>query len=171
MTSTATISIHALREEGDLQVIRLLRCHVQFLSTPSVRRATRADTGRSRIDVISIHALREEGDHIVFAFILSCLDISIHALREEGDLHQWRQCTGSCRFLSTPSVRRATTADLAVILHTGISIHALREEGDTRQSIIFCGSLTFLSTPSVRRATCIYLPAHPPHRYFYPRPP
>ena len=34
------------------------------------------------------------------------------------------------RFLSTPSVRRATAEVLAVVQRTGISIHALREEGD-----------------------------------------
>ena len=33
-----------------------------FLSTPSARRATRADEGRLVDREISIHALREEGD-------------------------------------------------------------------------------------------------------------
>ena len=55
------ISIHALREEGDL---------LPMFDNIS--------------DDISIHALREEGDHV-----LVCIDheliISIHALREEGD--------------------------------------------------------------------------------------
>ena len=44
-----TISIHALREEGDLPVGALSRAHSQFLSTPSARRATR------------LHSLRAEG--------------------------------------------------------------------------------------------------------------
>ena len=83
-TKTA-ISIHALREEGDLQPVLRPGC----------------------IRIISIHALREEGD----AFAVACsiapvnfnprpprggrlysteavkllLKISIHALREEGD--------------------------------------------------------------------------------------
>ena len=35
------ISIHALREEGDLVNIGLRLCEGQFLSTPSARRATR----------------------------------------------------------------------------------------------------------------------------------
>ena len=57
------ISIHALREEGDL-----------------------ANIGEQAIlNKISIHALREEGDDkAVFVFLLAL--ISIHALREEGDL-------------------------------------------------------------------------------------
>ena len=58
----AEISIHALREEGDLGVV-----HV------------RAQIG------ISIHALREEGD-CPLSHCLACARISIHALREEGDV-------------------------------------------------------------------------------------
>ena len=34
------ISIHALREEGDLQMMSGLLSNLAFLSTPSVRRAT-----------------------------------------------------------------------------------------------------------------------------------
>ena len=37
------ISIHALREEGDLVVLLHLKCLSQFLSTPSARRATFAN--------------------------------------------------------------------------------------------------------------------------------
>ena len=58
------ISIHALREEGDL----LMR-----ITLPSSFR-------------ISIHALREEGD-LVNNCSLVGHKISIHALREEGDEH------------------------------------------------------------------------------------
>ena len=78
------ISIHALREEGDdlLQVGDVLI--LEFLSTPSARRATFAFFGIVHQALISIHALREEGD------CDRCLEaadawISIHALREEGD--------------------------------------------------------------------------------------
>ena len=57
-----TISIHALREEGD----------------PN-------DACAGFPDIISIHALREEGDfsHLLRRAVLDL--ISIHALREEGD--------------------------------------------------------------------------------------
>jgi len=56
------ISIHALREEGDLE----------------------ARDDEYRTTHISIHALREEGDHYrPPAHQTAC--ISIHALREEGD--------------------------------------------------------------------------------------
>ena len=59
-----SISIHALREEGDK--LRLV-VHGQsslFLSTPSARRATPLIRFYVPHDRISIHALREEGDTI-----------------------------------------------------------------------------------------------------------
>ena len=64
------VSIHALREEGDLNSRKFVFHGFNvFLSTPSARRATpgsllRADAGR-----VSIHALREEGDYNAFCFI------------------------------------------------------------------------------------------------------
>ena len=61
-TKTA-ISIHALREEGDLQPVLRPGC----------------------IRIISIHALREEGDLGVGSAGVGLGAISIHALREEGD--------------------------------------------------------------------------------------
>ena len=56
------ISIHALREEGDLgaTIDRLHRAI--FLSTPSARRATCMGQRVFLLSPISIHALREEGD-------------------------------------------------------------------------------------------------------------
>ena len=51
MVSMAAISIHALREEGDLAGLCLKIVHSIFLSTPSARRATDCPAdgcGRSR---------------------------------------------------------------------------------------------------------------------------
>ena len=59
--SAENISIHALREEGDI---------IEFVIRSSEK--------------ISIHALREEGDLLLLADF-AALEISIHALREEGD--------------------------------------------------------------------------------------
>ena len=57
------ISIHALREEGDLAATNICEEAFRFLSTPSARRATGIKTTGSKKDIlISIHALREEGD-------------------------------------------------------------------------------------------------------------
>ena len=102
------ISIHALREEGDIMLVICEQRAVKFLSTPSARRATSPSmTARSvgryfyprpprggrrsssasipRPTMISIHALREEGD-LDTKIEQVCRDIiSIHALREEGD--------------------------------------------------------------------------------------
>ena len=60
------ISIHALREEGDLFLLPFFA-----ISSP-----------------ISIHALREEGDDKLSVEELF-IQISIHALREEGDAVMW----------------------------------------------------------------------------------
>ena len=100
------ISIHALREEGDLPFSRQLPQHTNFyprpprggrphqsfpqrntesfLSTPSARRATLGGLATLGGSDISIHALREEGDADVLQQ-LGIHPISIHALREEGD--------------------------------------------------------------------------------------
>ena len=56
--------------------------------------------------------------------------ISIHALREEGDVNGCLPRQKRCKFLSTPSARRATSTLAQVMATQGISIHALREEGD-----------------------------------------
>ena len=170
-----SISIHALREEGDLAFTLDSLDFLRFLSTPSARRATRQGNRRGYD-----------------------LGISIHALREEGDRFRPRSLSQRGLFLSTPSARRATFDEYerlinklhfyprpprggrreCIIPGTGaanISIHALREEGDdwtrrtalpsthfyprpprggrpTRQGL-FASTMQFLSTPSARRAT------------------
>ena len=80
------ISIHALREEGDLSRMAANLQQIAFLSTPSARRATASLPSGCSGSGISIHALREEGD----------LRIGMRKLRMQR------------RFLSTPSARRAT---------------------------------------------------------------
>ena len=85
-TRQAGISIHALREEGDIPVFSKQIQEIQFLSTPSARRAThsffyqypgfhdfypRPPRGGRRFQLLAVPGLG---------------DISIHALREEGDL-------------------------------------------------------------------------------------
>ena len=57
------ISIHALREEGDLLSMGIVPGMCLFLSTPSARRATDLPAHLKGHGVISIHALREEGDY------------------------------------------------------------------------------------------------------------
>ena len=164
------ISIHALREEGDDEREQMQTMMIEFLSTPSARRATGPCNPRAVLRPISIHALREEGDPVLHSKRPVRGYISIHALREEGDLqHQHRLPTpcyfyprpprggrhnapcsvvGVRVFLSTPSARRATRTRSRKFSGRCISIHALREEGDFFRRL--------------RR---------PPNRNFYPRPP
>ena len=80
-----SISIHALREEGDRVLPNLLSVFFIFLSTPSARRATIGVCNR-----------------------IIALVISIHALREEGDPGTMPHRPAGRKFLSTPSARRAT---------------------------------------------------------------
>ncbi len=129
----ARISIHALREEGDICLDSFLNSAKLFLSTPSARRATFWHLLENRRRVISIHALREEGDVFGCPKKDPASKISIHALREEGDRIPCRSPCKPARFLSTPSARRATN---------GRGVCAVTESG-------------FLSTPSARRATSI----------------
>ena len=82
----SSISIHALREEGDRYGSSFKPAFVRFLSTPSARRATTE---------VGVHALAK--------------GISIHALREEGDTPDAAFRSPVPVFLSTPSARRATS--------------------------------------------------------------
>ena len=79
------ISIHALREEGDILPVKVPPLLGIFLSTPSARRATKdMIAGRMRKPFLSPPSARRatrrlrQGDHSQM--------ISIPALREEGDV-------------------------------------------------------------------------------------
>ena len=126
------ISIHALREEGDVPSSETTSVEGNFYPRPPRGGRPRSDAGCAALHGISIHALREEGD----IHNMRCIGgnqnfyprpprggrpatypgatdpklISIHALREEGDR------------LYLPGLSR----------HCKISIHALREEGDSK---------------------------------------
>ena len=192
------ISIHALREEGDLRRHRLpqtaanhfyprpprggrrsapsgRRSNSAFLSTPSARRATRTFQEVEQPESISIHALREEGDPPVRR-CRSSRCRHFYPRPPRGGRRSSSKGNGkACKFLSTPSARRATVRQSRLSGSHQISIHALREEGDTstrsmttstsyfyprpprggrlhfqRQGVF---SVEFLSTPSARRAT------------------
>ena len=59
-----SISIHALRVEGDRLDVALRETQLLFLSTPSGWRATNCEMAARTAIEISIHALRVEGDPI-----------------------------------------------------------------------------------------------------------
>ena len=128
-----SISIHALREEGDAAL------------APPVRAA-----------VISIHALREEGD-LTRRKRFGQLDDFYPRPPRGGRPPSPIKKSSAIAFLSTPSARRATLTQYYEKSPSDISIHALREEGDAVKTHQGAGRRTFLSTPSARRAT------HPLH--------
>ena len=79
------ISIHALREEGDLAAFNAGALHFNFYPRPPRGGRLQQEDGQTAEIIISIHALREEGD----------LQTEVDKLTAE-------------LFLSTPSARRAT---------------------------------------------------------------
>ena len=169
----------------------------QFLSTLSLRRATRRGGDLCYLDnIISIHALLAESDQGQQGFVERCA-ISIHALLAESDSSNFlpplgppyfyprspcgeRRCEPwpphrTTQFLSTLSLRRATSAQAAFPPGECISIHALLAESDAAMAAMAftaayfyprspCGErlcpddkqadfCQFLSTLSLRRAT------------------
>ena len=168
------ISIHALREEGDLD-----------------------DAKMRLLAEISIHALREEGDYAkilaksivspdfnprpprggrllsivltIFICIFQSTPSARRATRIRNKITNTKkfQSTPSARratdrlagrsserlFQSTPSARRATRQNCYDSKKDYISIHALREEGDNTAILFHAGDRVFQSTPSARRAT------------------
>ena len=146
------ISIHALREEGDMYSARAPRTSRHFYPRPprGGRHPGRVSTGGQpnfyprpprggrpaialwchKAGKISIHALREEGDAGAKPQ-RSVNYISIHALREEGDTPQARLSWRSCSYFYPRPPR-----------------------GGRRSSgLETSGARKFLSTPSARRAT------------------
>ena len=148
------ISIHALLAESDNNVKVRMICAGIFLSTLSLRRATRDTMDSSLESIISIHALLAESDGLSMLYDTTALV-----------------------FLSTLSLRRATVTVLGIQHRVGISIHALLAESDNINSSVNTADLIsihallaesdisvfwmapnrllFLSTLSLRRATCM----------------
>ena len=124
------ISIHALREEGDMAALPSDLRAVIFLSTPSARRATSLRYART-VRRSDFYPRPPRGGRPGFVDLSGYVEkISIHALREEGDFWSSASVCGASVFLSTPSARRATVAEIDKVGILLISIHALREEGD-----------------------------------------
>ena len=112
-----SISIHALREEGDLRMPYFF------------------EDGK-----ISIHALREEGDGLLLVGGDRVFSISIHALREEGDVGLPESSQRTIIFLSTPSARRATAKTETKSLFSYKLYNILHE---FRRALIYNGSKNY----------------------------
>ena len=119
-----SISIHALREEGDPTRPRSGSQAGHFYPRPPRGgRPAGGDDGEP-YTTISIHALREEGDDALQS-LLVCARL----------------------FLSTPSARRATVLPDGSYGLYPISIHALREEGDRLRWTVCLWSGDFYPRP------------------------
>ena len=82
--SAHKISIHALREEGDLPRMGRMGRRDRFLSTPSARRATQGLDLTVKINLFLSTPSARRATSKCCSIWLKYL-ISIHALREEGD--------------------------------------------------------------------------------------
>ena len=125
----ATISIHALRGEGDgsANITESPKSHFN----PRPPWGGRPDARIAKIMNLYFNPRPPWGGrHCLSPLCLPAFEISIHALRGEGDVQ-----TGSIACLGC------------------ISIHALRGEGDTTNPGGIGHGWVFQSTPSVGRAT------------------
>ena len=144
------ISIHALLAESDAAANQYTDTQLTFLSTLSLRRATKAgQCGQVGVIEISIHALLAESDRLAVGAQQGFFVISIHALLAESDGRV---------YVSRPP-------------GTAISIHALLAESDWTLDDNSEYFYIFLSTLSLRRATPSGRKTTQPTRHFYPRSP
>ena len=129
-----SISIHALREEGDIDGVEVMDDVKIFLSTPSARRAT------AKIRVESKDAMKFLSTPSARRATSRRLEVRFNGLhfypRPPRGGRRRSKCrpTLTCIFLSTPSARRATLPQRRANSACVISIHALREEGDRSTS-------------------------------------
>ena len=192
--ASINISIHALREEGDLESAAGSAGQEDFYPRPP-RGGRPGLTAWPAVTamLISIHALREEGDKLTETRLRLNTDFYPRPPRGGRQTHG-NKAPPEYRFLSTPSARRATSCGAyhQSVRHyfyprpprggrpdgaghgrrtCCISIHALREEGDCAGYVVIGDTLVFLSTPSARRATLWLSMSMMITAYFYPRPP
>ena len=166
---------------------------LEFLPTPSARRATAPLLVIPDAERISTHALREEGDSCLATGLkrvpnfyprpprggrpspsrphLSEAPISTHALREEGDYFRKDRAALESYFYPRPPRGGRHCLDAAPFGLVVISTHALREEGDPQNFWLVLIRGRFLPTPSARRATCLQSWRRRRYNDFYPRPP
>ena len=141
-----------------------------FLSTLSLRRATSKNRQNWRKPHISIHALLAESD-AWNRFTQRRDFISIHALLAESDLWVLRKVPILGIFLSTLSLRRATSKKTDHLQPTSISIHALLAESDVENPLrqIVDRRISIHALLAVSDRLTFYDTAQ--HTYFYPRSP
>ena len=164
------ISIHALREEGDIKTVFRSSGRNYFYPRPPRGGRRCHYSHENTFFLISIHALREEGDLLLCRLLpLTFAFLSTPSARRATA--QLQSDVVGHIFLSTPSARRATEHIADRDFQVVISIHALREEGDIKELDKSLIHQAFLSTPSARRATETWQVLSRRLWNFYPRPP
>ena len=142
-----TISIHALREEGDSRPNCRKPALSRFLSTPSARRATTTFNYPRIIEkFLSTPSARRATESAILVDLL-------------------------VQFLSTPSARRATRSGRCLRGSWSYFYPRPPRGGRPATSLQVYSSPIFLSTPSARRATSRQSSCCWCSSYFYPRPP
>ena len=143
---------------------------LRFLSTLSLRRATRLGLPGWLRTLISIHALLAESDVLVWFFFGGVSDFYPRSPCGERRINR-DVANGKREFLSTLSLRRAT---FVMYLLTASLFHFYPRSpcGERRKSNKLAGSkLVFLSTLSLRRATESIGTLRTVSVNFYPRSP
>ena len=143
------ISIHALLAESDTPTLESLTPTQTFLSTLSLRRATRPVSALYSVNrYFYPRSPCGERPHPI-TILVRVVEISIHALLAESDAKNTSIAGRITSFLSTLSLRRATAKNTSI-----------------------AGRITsFLSTLSLRRATIQGISTSRKNTYFYPRSP
>ena len=144
-----------------------------FLSTPSARRATRGCAGTGRPSV-NFYPRPPRGGRRSKATSRARPSRNFYPRPPRGGRHRlqqrWRPHPEQDFYPRPPRGGRPVCAVLFEGL-MDISIHALREEGDGARRHQRGGLHIFLSTPSARRATTSSVSLAAAAFYFYPRPP
>ncbi len=188
-----TISIHALREEGDRLMVLVFRAVTLFLSTPSARRATRVrlvctcgtfrflSTPSARRATLPSHAFSfsflflstpsaRRATFYLHYITLCFFCISIHALREEGDMVDRKSLLQMKYFYPRPP-RGGRPAGM-LCCSCVLDFYPRPPRGGRHPPLRFPSlAYIFLSTPSARRATQTTLFCGGRIWNFYPRPP
>ena len=147
------ISIHALLAESDRFALHVCVAFTQFLSTLSLRRATspaccswpRSGHFYPRSPCGERRGVRQRCGYCSRDF---------YPRSPCGERpRRTSRCRLTLRFLSTLSLRRATSQKAAAFYVSRISIHALLAESDASALLAWLFPASFLSTLSLRRAT------------------
>ena len=166
-----TISIHALREEGDVR---------HGWSRPIPRyfypRPPRGGRPCRLVHLfpaasISIHALREEGDPTCAYVRASPMSISIHALREEGDAGTTPKNSPYIDFYPRPPRGGRPHRSQKQVGQRCDFYPRPPRGGRLGNTAALSVTTIFLSTPSARRATRHNRKLLENQSDFYPRPP